>query len=362
MQRITKINAREVVSYSIAAIIPCWNCEQYVEGMIKCILNQSFSDWRAFFIDDGSTDSTARIIQVYSNIDKRIIYVKRERLPKGAPTCRNIGFELSVGATYVVFFDADDIIAPYCFDQRVKYMNQNPSCDFSIFKAKSFHNSIYDSDSLIYGVKYIDNTLQAMLNWNLPMVGWTNIYKRQSLIDYNVMWDEQLLSLQDSDYNIQSLVSGMLYTFADTSKVDYFYRITTDGISRKICSDAHRKSHIYLLNKTLRVLATNNEVTDIMLRTNILLYLNLFLRERLSCIDFFKIPWIKKRVLFYVRMLIYVVLRGRGRKYLFRKEMEYSNSLTSIWLHKNRKSVSYFLCYAQNEDNLLKIEAILANN
>ena len=76
------------------------------------------------------------------------------------------------------------------------------------------------------------------------MIVCTNIYKRQALVDYALKWDENLLSLQDSDFNIQAMVKGMHYEYAD-GQVDYFYRRVDSGITKKIRTEQHYHSHIY---------------------------------------------------------------------------------------------------------------------
>ena len=114
----------EVCDYTLAVVIPCWNCEQYIGALLDCLLSQTLLDWKAFLIDDWCEDGTAGIIKSYEAKDARIRYYKRDREPKGAQTCRNIGFGLTEGAKYVVFFDSDDLIAPYCFEQRVLAMDK----------------------------------------------------------------------------------------------------------------------------------------------------------------------------------------------------------------------------------------------
>lgn len=57
---------------NLAVIIPCWNCEDYIGGMLDCLQKQTYSDWKAFIVDDGCTDGTAEIIKHYSANDVRI--------------------------------------------------------------------------------------------------------------------------------------------------------------------------------------------------------------------------------------------------------------------------------------------------
>lgn len=323
--------------FSLAVIIPCWNCEAYIGEMLDCLLNQTFTDWKAFLVDDGCIDGTAAIIRDYALKDARINYVLRNRNPKGAQTCRNIGFELSEGAKYVVFFDADDLIALYCLQQRVEYMEKHQGLDFAVFPAKAFINDIFDETNYVYGIQFVEDDLQAMLNWNLPMVVWNNIYRRWSLVEFDLRWDERLLSLQDSDFNIQVIVRGLHYEYAD-GNIDYFYRIVDNGIAKKIRTKQHYDSHVYLLNKTLDSVSLFSKSYDFYLRNHVLLFMDLMHENKFHLKQITKLSWVRKHVWFRFKLLILMLLNFRGKKHLFREETEYSRQLSKCWTESMKEN------------------------
>lgn len=53
--------------------MPAYNAEKYIKVAIDSILNQTISDFELIIINDGSTDSTEKIIQSYG--DSRIVYI-----------------------------------------------------------------------------------------------------------------------------------------------------------------------------------------------------------------------------------------------------------------------------------------------
>ena len=175
--------------------------------MLDSIIVQTYRNWVAYCIDDRSTDNTAQVIKEYSNKDSRIVYFERNREPKGAQTCRNIGFELSSMAKYVIWFDSDDIIAPYCLEQRVCFMEDNPDIDFGVFKAKSFYESIDEMDcQALFGFPHDNHDdLKRFLSRNLPFVVWNNIYRRSALLRVRLTWDE---SYNNSGYASKSWING----------------------------------------------------------------------------------------------------------------------------------------------------------
>lgn len=242
-----KIQLKDI---TLAVVIPIYNGEMYIGEMLDSIVKQTFQDWNLWVVDDESTDSTFSILLDYAKKDTRIKPVKRNRDPKGAQTCRNLGFELSEGAKYVIFFDADDTIAPYCFEQRVSYMESHPNLDFAVFPAKAFRTDPYDNSNRYFGViKQKDDYLNFLYPW-LSFVVWCNIYRRDSLVSHEMRWDERVLINQDSDYNIQAMHRGMKYDYCDDARVDYYYRTMVEGsVSKKKKQRSRFDSFLYLLDK-----------------------------------------------------------------------------------------------------------------
>ncbi len=283
-------------------------------------MRQSFHDWKVFCIDDKSTDRTASVIKNYSNKDNRIKYVERCREPKGAQTCRNLGIEMSKGAEYIIWFDSDDIIAPYCFEQRVTYMDNHPELDFSVFKAISFYDGSNKIDSL-YGFEYSSiNDLKRFIRRPIPFAVWTNIYRRDSVLEKKLVWDEKVLSLQDSDFNIQSLLKGMRYDYSKGTLVDYFWRINqaSGSISKNIISDAHKKSHLYFIKKLYdSIPRSQKKKMKVELDDNLFFFIDKFYDD----VDFleaiFTNEWMLHRVWFRKRIEMYCRLNKRYKSILF---------------------------------------------
>lgn len=102
----------------ISIIIPVYNRKKLIVSAIESILHQTSKEWELIIVDDLSTDGTWNKISQYASDSKgRIKVHQRNREPKGAPTCRNIGLELAK-SDYVLFLDSDDILAPWCIETR----------------------------------------------------------------------------------------------------------------------------------------------------------------------------------------------------------------------------------------------------
>lgn len=319
--------------YVLAAVIPCWNCEDYIQSLLDCVCNQTFSDWNAFFVDDGCLDHTPDIIREYQKKDSRIHYAKRDFLPKGAQKCRNIGLQLSEGAEYIIFMDADDLIAPYCFEQRVGFMRANPSVDFSSFPVKAFKEDIYDDTYWGFGVPGKQELVLSLLYWKtLQIFGASNIYKRERLISTDLNWDEQVSCMQDADFNIQSLTKGLTHSFAETSRIDYFYRTGHSSVSKRIAEPAMFDSHLYLIKKVTESFRKAFYTQyDEYLKAYIVNFLGLFKKNRKPVHSLLKIRFVKRYPVFFFIIVLYLVGGMRGKKILFKKYISYSNRSAKEW-------------------------------
>lgn len=332
-------------NYTVAVVIPNWNGEKYLPEMLDSILEQSFKDYRVFVVDDQSTDNSIELLKAYSAKDSRIKYYVRDREPKGGQTCRNTGFALSEGAKYVVFFDNDDLVAPYCLEQRVHYMEEHSDLDFAIFPAMNFEKVPYDNPNTVWGCRYIDDTFKAMLNWTLPMVGWTNIYRRSSYKSKGLQWDERLKSLQDSDFNIQAIIKKCKFEYADEAAPDYFYRYSIGSVSTKLYSKEHAGSHVLLVKKIIESL--NEELLekyDKDIKSYYLKFTEIIFQHAEHLKELMDLEWLREQKLFRYKLKLWLVF---GHKYrilhmLFSKEFKYFSHQQSNWSNfVNNKSKQF---------------------
>ena len=58
---------------NISIVIPVYNAEEYLKECLNSIKNQTFKDFKAICINDGSTDSSLQILQEFLNPEKRLL-------------------------------------------------------------------------------------------------------------------------------------------------------------------------------------------------------------------------------------------------------------------------------------------------
>jgi len=237
----------------LSIVMPFFNQKEMVAEMMDSIIANDYQDWELLAIDDGSTQDTQDFLKHYEE-DARIRIIQRTLEPKSAQTCRNIGLKMAQGE-YIVFFDSDDYVTSYCLQNRVEQLQQHPELDFMVFRSGTAilkdNHTLFDPTPthLTFGYPINQDDIEAFCTRFLPFVVWNNIYRRRSLIENNITWDTQLLSLQDSMFNLQCLLSGLKYSYSDTPP-DYGYRLSTPGsVSKKLKSKEHLDSHIYITER-----------------------------------------------------------------------------------------------------------------
>lgn len=90
-------------------IIPVFNVAPYLRECLNSVLAQTFRDWEAICVDDGSTDESSVILDEYSADDKRFRVIHQPNA--GVVTARLNGFGASIGSR-ILFLDGDDRLCP----------------------------------------------------------------------------------------------------------------------------------------------------------------------------------------------------------------------------------------------------------
>ncbi|WP_163102801.1 glycosyltransferase family 2 protein [Peribacillus alkalitolerans] len=113
----------EIPNDKVTVVMPVYNREKYIEKAITSVLNQTFKEWKMMIVNDGSTDSTADIIEKFTS-DKRVQHV---RLPKNQGTGKVLQTALSmIDTPYFVIVDSDDWIESQTLEVLLKEMEEQP--------------------------------------------------------------------------------------------------------------------------------------------------------------------------------------------------------------------------------------------
>ena len=114
------------MSETISIIIPAYNIQDHLGPTLDSVLTQTYQDLEILVVNDGSTDGTAAVMEVYAAKDSRIRAIHKEN--GGVTSARLCGVAEATGA-YIGFVDGDDHIEPEMYQRLLENLKQ---CDADI--------------------------------------------------------------------------------------------------------------------------------------------------------------------------------------------------------------------------------------
>ena len=206
---------------SFAVIIPCFNQAHFLNDSLSSLIQQTYQDWEAVIINDGSTDNTIEFADEWCKKDSRIKLVSTSN--NGLSTARNTGIQFLTGE-YISLLDADDKFAPTHLESIFNTFKKGVDIVLSGYTYFS-HNS----DQL--HVVRLDKMLifEEILHRNIvPPV---SVAFKRSALELCGLFDTTLKSAEDWDLWIRFYKSGA--QLGITQKSSTFYRISDNSMSRQ---------------------------------------------------------------------------------------------------------------------------------
>lgn len=112
-------------SPKVSVLMAVYNGETYLSEAIDSILQQTFTDFEFIIINDGSTDSTNRLLSDFVKKDDRIQIISN---PTNIGLARSLNSGISAArGDYIARMDADDVALPQRLAAQVRFMDENPS-------------------------------------------------------------------------------------------------------------------------------------------------------------------------------------------------------------------------------------------
>lgn len=221
---------------TISVIVPIYNCEAYLQRCLDSIRAQTFKDFEAILINDGSTDRSKEICKAYMQMDERFSLINQEN--QGQSAARNAGIQLTQGE-WIHFVDADDAIHPQMLEilySAVKKTGAGISmcgfiegCDIPA----DFTNRIEQTERLEPCNATEDNLCDLLWRGDKKYwVVWGKLIRRD-IVEHNLFEAGRI-------YEDNAVICKWLYdagSIVDVQKELYFYFVNEKGTTKSSFSE-----------------------------------------------------------------------------------------------------------------------------
>ena len=245
----------------ISVIMPAFNAEKYIVESLESVTNQSLSEseYEIIVINDGSTDSTQDILDVYSRKHDNIIVLYKEN--GGPSSARNLGLNIARGE-YIFFLDADDILEGFALEELYDTMVQKQA-DLVIARYDIFDEhkktEVHRIDQLVQKEKIDKFDLDIISTFVL----WNKLFKKSIIRDHQlrfapISYSEDGVFLYDYLHWCESITGlDRLIIHYRKYKEAEFGSITS-GISKSKITD-YITAHHLILESAKRSLLTGHD-------------------------------------------------------------------------------------------------------
>ena len=197
MANVLMIEGEDIMP-TVSIIIPAHNVSQYIEDAIKSLQEQTYKDWEALVINDGSTDNTNKVVEELALLDNRILLVNQAQ--SGVSAARNKGISLAKGKV-LTFLDGDDLWKPSFLSNMLAVYEQGNDlvlCDFQRF----YPNNVIKDNPM---TRPSNNILLSALNENINFCMGTVFVKKEIVDKYGITFTIEHKICEDVEFILKLL-------------------------------------------------------------------------------------------------------------------------------------------------------------
>lgn len=208
----------------ITVIIPVYNVENYLERCLKAVLYNTYTNLEIICVNDGSTDNSKKILEDYSQRDKRVIVINKKN--NGISSARNAGIKIATGE-YIAFVDSDDWIHEKYFEYLIRGID---TADLVICNyIRSYKSGSVETDDA-YRVQSI-SPIDVLKNKELKSYVWGKLFRHQLVDEIRFSESEKL---EDSLYNMDVLLNNKNLKINHVDIPLYYYFVRAGSLVNNI--------------------------------------------------------------------------------------------------------------------------------
>lgn len=230
---------------TFSIIVPVYNTEQFLDKCVSSILAQTYNDFELILVDDGSTDNSPNMCDMYAEKDFRIKVIHKKN--GGVSSARNCGIDAAKG-TYIWFIDSDDYIEPFSL-QRLFDVQKNHNAEMYVFNNRSVCELSSENINDFFRKYYF--------TYALGFEPWNKLYKRDIIKANNLQFDTQEKIGEDLLFNINYYKAIFSSGVKDIYFVgeDYYHYVERDNSAMNTASKGRIYQQLRLFDKILKSLS-----------------------------------------------------------------------------------------------------------
>lgn len=232
----------------ISIIIPVYNVGKYLDKNIESLLNQTYTNFEAVYVDDGSTDDSLSIIKKYASKDKRIKIIHTDN--HGVSHARNTGLDAAIG-DYVTFVDGDDYVDNDYLEYLISLINKDKSA-IAISLSHHLDDDMTQPKRITYELRKSSEIIRDIHLNRIHMGAANKIYSRNLMEKNKIRFNETIWYAEGMHFNIQCLSSTNMVAVGN--KKIYHYITNPNSATRKSFNIKNEKCALESLKLQRRIL------------------------------------------------------------------------------------------------------------
>lgn len=202
----------------ISIVIPAYNAEATLGRCLDTILAQTYPDFEALVVDDGSSDRTLTIAEAYAAKDSRIKPLHKDN--GGVSSARNLALSKAKGE-YIAFCDADDEVKPDWLKDFIDIIGDTDIAVQDIVFIGTAGNSRIHSLHIHKDIHTRETLLEAIHEAGLVGYLVTKLFRRELITKHQLSFNETIHFREDEIFVLQYMehVKSVAYV----PKANYIY-------------------------------------------------------------------------------------------------------------------------------------------
>lgn len=241
----------------ISVIIPVFNAERYLEFCLNSLWNQSSKDFEVIMIDDGSSDRSKAICQLFTEKSEKFKYYFQEN--QGVSAARNLGIKKAKGEC-ITFVDADDFVTE---DYITQIQENIGNVDAVIFGQSCQMDGL--SKEIHPNTKFLKSILDAkdypLTDNAYPYTVWSKVYKKEIIEKNNLEFITGLANGEDMLFNFEYYKKCKNIKLV--KKSIYSYRINQFSTSTSYSPNIFKTDKLFLENLSKIIQIDNKELQEV---------------------------------------------------------------------------------------------------